>query len=397
MKIIFFQLLLVVAYAALAESTHGSDFVYDVNRFAEEMEPHLKVFSEESHPKSPESRKKIQDYISIRFEKIGLEVVEQTFNTSVTFGILDTKYVEGKNIIGIREGSTYKNLLVVGAHYDSSGVTANHSPERENGVAVATLIEVAQAYENSIRDRGYEADYTVVFVAFDLNTKEQKPESPGIPGSKHFVSEWLLPKIKTERRTYRGSFILDSISTYNTEENSQTLPSDFIQVFPDAYETIVQTEKKGNFLAAVSSGEGSKKLLEDFEGHYNYDKMARPFRLQTLVGNISTTGMGTMMETVEMFDHQASFHFWTSSLPSVLLTDTADKRELPTGEKPTMDSHYVFWNLDRQKFVHKTYQALSYTILDSQTTYVGLKSSGVSTTSTIFATVAFVALARLLA
>ncbi|KAF2367131.1 Peptidase M28, partial [Trinorchestia longiramus] len=341
----------------------------DVPEFSGYMEQHLTVFSKDSHPRSPVSRNMTQDYIRKRFELIGLQVEEQTFNTSVLFEINDVREVQGTNIIGILEGSSYKNLMVIGAHYDSIGTTENHYPERDNGVGIATLIEVARALDNSIRYRGYVANYTTIFVAFDLNTREEVPPSPGMPGSEYFVKDWLEPKIKSERRTYRGSFILDSIATYNTEENSQNLPADFKNIFPEAYQTISDTENKGNFLAAVSLGEKSKELLEDFEGHYNYDKKLRPFRLQKLIGDPSS-GLGTY-GTVDMFDDQASFDFWSESMPSVLLTDTGDSRSLPTGEQPTMDTHYVFWNPERQAFVQKTYQALSYTILDSQTTYIG--------------------------
>ncbi|XP_018026146.1 uncharacterized protein LOC108681607 [Hyalella azteca] len=399
MNRLMLPIFLVIASATLGSShSETSPSILEESEFGYRVAEHLKVFSKDTHPRNPEQRNITQQYIIDKFRYIGLEVETQTFNTSIKMSYNDDQYFIGTNIIATRKGSSpRKNVMVIGAHYDSTGVNENHQPERANGVGIATLLEVAAAYEGSLRWNGFTANYTTIFVAFDLNTKQQMPASPGMPGSYYFVQDWLEPKIKREFLTFDGSFILDSIATYNTEVNSQNLPADFIRVLPEAYQTITSYENKGNFLAAVSSGDKSAAVLKDFSGHYNHDKKARPFRLQMMVGNISETGFGAY-ETLEMFDKQASFHFWAASRPSVLLTDTADKRLLPKGEQSPVDEMYVFWNPQRLAFVHKTYVALSYTVLDRQTTYTGLAKShapSLETTSSLMAMVVVAVIARI--
>ena len=81
--------------------------------------------------------------------------------------------MEGCNIIGISKGDTTKNQVVIGAHYDSSGEKSNNKPLRDNGVGVAVFLEVIRAYVETINWKGYHNNFTTIFVAFDLNTKEQ--------------------------------------------------------------------------------------------------------------------------------------------------------------------------------------------------------------------------------
>lgn len=63
--------------------------------------------------------------------------------------------------------------MVVGAHYDSSGNDENNKALRSNGVGIATLLETARAFEESARWQGFVKNYTTIFVAFDINTKQQ--------------------------------------------------------------------------------------------------------------------------------------------------------------------------------------------------------------------------------
>jgi len=64
-------------------------------------------------------------------------------------------------------------MIVVGADYDSTGTELNKQPLRNNGAGISLLIEAARAYEDSWRWKGWATNYSVVFVAFDLNTREQ--------------------------------------------------------------------------------------------------------------------------------------------------------------------------------------------------------------------------------
>lgn len=400
-----FLLGLVVAAAVTLSVSHAPNSeIQDPKSFTESMLNHFQVLENARHPRnqSRDAWTNTRQYILGEFEKNGLQVELQCFNTSVTVEYEHEEEVTGCNVIGTSMGTSTKNLLVVGAHYDSSGIKTGHAPLRDNGVGVAVMLEVVSALEGSIRWKGFVRNYTTIFVAFDLNTGEQFPKSTGWSGARHFVNNYLVPKLQKERRSLNGSFILDSIATYNTEEQSQTLSADFKTVFPEAYERITNSSNKGDFLAAITldSVQGSGELVQDFAGHYQMDRKSRPFRLQEMINTNDRWGTG---DTLAMVNHQASFHFWTAkpALPSVLLTDTANKRMVPAGEDcvdgTETDCNYIFPNPDRMKFVYHTYRALSETILGRQTTYVGLASSGGASISAVLMLLLSAAVALLLA
>lgn len=80
--------------------------------------------------------------------------------------------VEGVNVIGIADKVSNKAgaVLVVGADYDSSGID---DPMYNNGAGVAAMLEAAyHFYFNTHWSGMYVLNYTTIFVAFDLNTKE---------------------------------------------------------------------------------------------------------------------------------------------------------------------------------------------------------------------------------
>lgn len=72
--------------------------------------------------------------------------------------------------MGVARGSSKGRVLLLGADYDTS---TEQSPLEDNGAGVAAMLEVARNY---MLETGPEGSHrrvnTVVFVAFDLNTKE---------------------------------------------------------------------------------------------------------------------------------------------------------------------------------------------------------------------------------
>ena len=74
-------------------------------------------------------------------------------------------------MIGIKRAVTEHPgaVVVVGADYDSNGVD---NALFHNGGGVAALLEVARLYSfNAAWSGRFVANYTTVFVAFDINTK----------------------------------------------------------------------------------------------------------------------------------------------------------------------------------------------------------------------------------
>lgn len=72
---------------------------------------------------------------------------------------------------------------------------------------------------NTTRHNRYENTVKYSFLQF--------PESKGEMGSQFFVSKWLEPLTARKRSPLAGAYVLDSISTHNTETDSQILPADF--------------------------------------------------------------------------------------------------------------------------------------------------------------------------
>lgn len=78
--------------------------------------------------------------------------------------------VRGENIVGVAKGAESGDVLLVGADYGTSLV---HSPLEDNGAGVAVMLEVARNFMEQMGSKGaFTQVKTVVFVGFDLNTKE---------------------------------------------------------------------------------------------------------------------------------------------------------------------------------------------------------------------------------
>jgi len=211
-------------------------------------------------------------------------------------------------------------------------------------------------------------------VAFDINTREHIPGSPGEPGSKKFVTEWLWPYLDENKDLFGGAFILDSISKLNYENSTQKLGNNFQQAFPSAFERITERGKKGDFLAMLSQNdETSEKLKEQFKMQYELKMRKKmPFYLEDLEME------GRPSSIVSYLDHQAHYHFWNFkdnstnkliSLPAVLLTDTENERDLPINEAcagKLCNQLKEYMTDERKQFVDATVNGIVSTLLQRQ-------------------------------
>ena len=78
--------------------------------------------------------------------------------------------VTGQNIIAVLEGSNRDlPVMVVGADYATS-MTGNHLQDNTGGVAI--LLETLSLFFHATAHGEYHLNATVIFVAFDLNTRE---------------------------------------------------------------------------------------------------------------------------------------------------------------------------------------------------------------------------------
>lgn len=365
-------MVLALCLVAVAQCDQGETGQLEPDEFAKAMSGHFGHLDAHRNPRPiyGDNWLKAREYIREAFVEMGLQTELQCFNSTVTMVSTDgsttvSTLVEGCNVVGVSGGARAGNTVVVGAHYDTQDHGGANSALARNGAGVATLLEVAKAYQDSVQDHHYYRNYTTVFVAFDLNNIEEPTADKGYSGVSNFVTGWLQPQLA--QSPLRGAVILDSIATYNTEVNSQNLTSDFSQVFPEAFVRIRdEGQAKGDFLAAVTTEDG-QDFLQDFVGAYRRDRMARPFRLQEMVTAGQSFGVGETFEAMTSYEAAA---FWehTPTLPALLLTDTRGMRGPPASDTCDQACTERWANPTRMEFLYHTYASLLRLLLEQQTT-----------------------------
>merc|ERR1719350_512641 len=283
----------------------------------------------------------IGQYIMRKFGKIGLLTGTQVFHPTQFHSMFweeGEKIGEGSNIIGIYPGEKFgthrDRLVVVGAHWDTTGFTDGYN---DNGSGVAAMIEVARALAES----GCNLTYSVLFVAFDK-------EEVGSQGSHEFVRSYPVPEFfkGSEWPEFQGAFIMDTILNFNETENSQIIPELWRgKISEKVYDEIEDDRLRGNYISLVSREGPEKELADLIEKHWN--KLSTDEDFITMVNSKPEKfkirryeiGLGaTIPSTHELTDHihfLRSDHarFWYSnetdyqlSLRGLLFTDTGPYR-----------------------------------------------------------------------
>ncbi|KAG1656246.1 Retrovirus-related Pol polyprotein from type-1 retrotransposable element R2 [Nymphon striatum] len=145
------------------------------------------------------------------------------------------------------------NILVVGAHYDTDVYTKGVN---DNGSGVVAMIQVIKKLRQYNHDCRY--NNTVIFVAFDLSSKEYMWNFRGSESGSHsFINQYLIPKIlkpslpSARPKNFLGTIILDSVLNYNASQDTQILPQGFDGEFQDQFNAMVINRYSGNFLALI--------------------------------------------------------------------------------------------------------------------------------------------------
>jgi Zn-dependent M28 family amino/carboxypeptidase len=118
-----------------------------------------------------EKEKQTADYIKANFEKFGYRVTKQYFSFK-SRGI----EAESQNIIA-ELGDSTKPTIILGAHYDSTGMKSGSMGATDNGAGVAAMLSIAEALSDQIPK-----NYNIRFIAFGA-------EEIGLQGSNYYVSD----------------------------------------------------------------------------------------------------------------------------------------------------------------------------------------------------------------
>lgn len=115
----------------------------------------------------------------------------------------------------------------------------------------------------------------MLFVAFDL--EERQPACPaqvncacpGRPcGSNHFVQNFSR-YLNNTRANFQGAFILETTLNYNTTPDSQDLPPNITQFFPQVLQEVESNLFRGDFLAVMGRLLNDNELMNDMTNAFN--------------------------------------------------------------------------------------------------------------------------------
>ena len=125
---------------------------------------------------------KAADYITNRFEEIGLKSYNQNYRHPFTFRNRRNEEIQGINLIGYIKGKS-ENVIIISAHYDHVGINNseifNGADDNASGVAVI-LASAKYFMENKPLN-------TLLFVAFDA-------EEMGLQGAYSFLDNPPIPR-----------------------------------------------------------------------------------------------------------------------------------------------------------------------------------------------------------
>ena len=125
---------------------------------------------------------KAADYITNRFDEIGLKSYNQNYRHPFTFRNRRNEQIQGINLIGCIKGKS-ENVIIISAHYDHVGINNseifNGADDNASGVAVI-LASAKYFMENKPLN-------TLLFVAFDA-------EEMGLQGAYSFLDNPPIPR-----------------------------------------------------------------------------------------------------------------------------------------------------------------------------------------------------------
>lgn len=189
-------------------------------------------------------------------------------------------------IVEIAGGTKPKEIVVIGAHYDSVSDTVGAD---DNGSGAAMLLALARRFAKAQPAR------TLRFVAF---ANEEPP---------HFQSQdmgsWQYAKRCHDRgETIAAMISLESVGYYDDARGSQKYPAPLASFYPDT----------GNFIA-FASNIGSRSLNA---------RCVKAFRARTPFPIESAS----MPEAVQGIGWSDQWSFWQFGWPAIMVSDTAPFR-----------------------------------------------------------------------
>lgn len=225
----------------------------------------------------PANQIKARDYLKKELEKCVKDVSLQAFDVEKRTYWNIHAVIPGKN----------PERLIVGAHYDSCGLTPGAD---DNASGVAGVLELARMLKNS------QPEYTIELV---LYTNEEPPWfGTENMGSAHHVKQLSQASIPV-----KAMICLEMIGYFDESDDSQNYPLPGMDLLYPS---------RGNFIAIVGN-------LNSISLAKSVQKGLEPY-ISTVRLNSPATGGRTGLD---FSDHR---NFWEAGHSSVMVTDTAHYR-----------------------------------------------------------------------
>jgi Zn-dependent M28 family amino/carboxypeptidase len=257
------------------------------------LEAHVRRLTIDFYPRSYDQRGNLQraaQYVFDQFKAAGADV---EFQDVIVRG------ATYKNVVA-RFGPMSGPLLVIGAHYDSNGVTdtaaggaQHYSPETrtpgadDNASGVAGLIELARLLGRESQTRAIE------LVAYTL-------EEPPHFATEHMGSEWHARALVAAKRQVALMLSLEMIGYFSDAPGSQRYPeAGMVHLYPD----------RADFIALVGK-------LSDFSTM----RKAKALMAGATDLPVYTINAPPQLQGIDFSDHRS---YWNEGLPALMVTDTA--------------------------------------------------------------------------
>jgi hypothetical protein len=241
------------------------------------LETHVRALSQSFVPRDeshPENLDRCAAYIRREFERANARVSEQPYT------------VDGKtyrNVIA-HFGPETKEMVVVGAHYDTAGPLPGAD---DNASGVAGLMELARLLGNR------QLPMSVELVAYTL-------EEPPFFRSEHMGSAMHAKALKREGAVVRVMFSLEMIGYFSDARDSQHFP---ISAFSLFYPT------EGNFISVVGKIDDGMLVR----------RIKKAMTGATILP-VYSINAPRQIPGVDLSDHMS---YWRAGYPAVMITDTA--------------------------------------------------------------------------
>lgn len=278
-----------VQVKVVADDGHAPDIQAMVDQVQEQAlaERLAQIAIPRHHASAPAGLTTVRDTLFDTFDRSGL----QTVGIPVTFAGATVD-----NVVGRQPGlENEARTCIVDAHYDA---VANVAGADDNATGVAATLEIARILSQ------YTFKHSIRYIGFAF-------EELGLIGAQHYVQN-SIPAWEQ----VAGVLNMEMIGYYSDQPNSQSIPTGFNVLFPDATAAINANDNRGDFITVVGNT-NSQPLID------TYMQAATTYVPDLSAIPLATIANGQITPDLRRSDHAP---FWDADHQALMLTDGSNFR-----------------------------------------------------------------------